>query len=104
METVEGGYVAFKGRNGMYMSASANCLKQEPHRQGWELFSHEITPDGMSCFVTAHSTYLSVSPGCPYGMLCQVQAPALVKQTYLLPACVRLILKVLYILLAGEPI
>jgi hypothetical protein len=72
VELLDGGQYAFKGRNGMYMSASPGSVKQEPHRLEWELFTHEITPNGLSSFLSAHDMYLSVSPPKPFGILSQV--------------------------------
>lgn len=74
VERFDGGQFAFKGHNGMYMSASPGYVKQEPHRLEWELFTHEITSDGLSAFLSAHDMYLSVSLPQPFGLLSQVSA------------------------------
>jgi len=83
VERLDGGQYAFKGRNGMYMSASPGSVKQEPHRLDWELFTHEITPNGLSSFLSVHDMFLSVSPPQPFGKLSQVSirhAPTLTQK------------------------
>lgn len=45
---------------------------QEPHRQDWELFTLEYTPDGMIGLITTHGTYISATPAIPFGKVTQV--------------------------------
>ena len=49
-------------------------LKQEPAVQSWEMFSLEITRGGLAALVTAHGTYLSVSPPKRFGLVRQVRS------------------------------